>query len=166
MLSLPLAFVGALAALLLLGQTINILTFMAFIFLLGLVTKNAILLIDYTNKLRDRDGLERDEALRRAGPVRLRPILMTSVAMILGMLPSAVGTGSGSESRQPMGIAIIGGLVSSTMLTLLVVPVVYSLIDPLSEWFRRHVLKPKDAPAGGGPAPASPPEAGPTMHSD
>jgi hydrophobic/amphiphilic exporter-1 (mainly G- bacteria), HAE1 family len=145
MLSLPLAFVGALAALLLFGQTVNILTFMAFIFLLGLVTKNAILLIDYTNKLRDRDGLPKNEAIRRAGPVRLRPILMTSIAMIFGMLPSAVGTGEGSEGRQPMGIAIIGGLVSSTLLTLLVVPVVYSLIDPLSEWFRRKVLKPRDA---------------------
>jgi HAE1 family hydrophobic/amphiphilic exporter-1 len=141
MLSLPLAFVGALAGLLIFRQTVNIMSSMAFIFLLGLVTKNAILLIDYTNTLRDRDGLPRDEALRRAGPVRLRPILMTSMALILGMLPSAVGTGSGSEGRQPMAIAIIGGLVSSTMLTLLVVPVVYSLLDPLSTFFRRRVLK-------------------------
>jgi HAE1 family hydrophobic/amphiphilic exporter-1 len=146
MLSLPLAFVGALGALLLFGKTVNIMTFMAFIFLLGLVTKNAILLIDYTNKLRERDGLPRDEALRRAGPVRLRPILMTSVAMIFGMLPSAIGTGEGAESRQPMGIAIIGGLISSTLLTLLVVPVVYSLLDPVSEWFRRHVLQTHDQP--------------------
>jgi HAE1 family hydrophobic/amphiphilic exporter-1 len=69
---------------------------------------------------------------------------MTSVAMIFGMLPSAIGTGEGSEGRQPMGIAIIGGLVSSTLLTLLVVPVVYSLLDPLSEWFRRHVLKTRE----------------------
>jgi HAE1 family hydrophobic/amphiphilic exporter-1 len=144
MLSLPLAFVGALAALLLFGKTVNIMTFMAFIFLLGLVTKNAILLIDYANKLRERDGLERDEALRRAGPVRLRPILMTSVAMIFGMLPSAIGTGEGAEGRQPMGIAIIGGLISSTLLTLLVVPVVYSLLDPVSEWFRRHILQTRD----------------------
>ena len=157
MLSLPLAFVGALGAIVLFGKTVNILTMMAFLFLLGLVTKNAILLIDYTNTLRDRDGLPRDEALRRAGPVRLRPILMTSVAMILGMMPSAVGTGSGSEGRQPMAIAIIGGLVSSTLLTLLVVPVVYSLLDPLSEWLRVRVLKPRDqadtrAPASGDPA--------------
>jgi HAE1 family hydrophobic/amphiphilic exporter-1 len=144
MLSLPLAFVGALVALLIFGQTVNIFTIMAFIFLLGLVTKNAILLIDYTNTLRNRDGLPRDEALRRAGPVRLRPILMTTVAMIFGMAPAAIGTGSGSESRQPMAIAIIGGLVSSTMLTLLVVPVVYSLLDPLSQFFYRKVLKTKD----------------------
>jgi hydrophobic/amphiphilic exporter-1 (mainly G- bacteria), HAE1 family len=110
---------------------------------LGLVTKNAILLIDYANTLRERDGMERDEAMRRAGPVRLRPILMTTVAMIFGMLPSALGTGDGAETRQPMAIAIIGGLISSTALTLLVVPVVYSLLDPLSEWTRRQ------DPAGG-----------------
>ncbi len=147
MLSLPLAFVGALVSLLIFGKSVNIWTLMAFIFLLGLVTKNAILLIDYANTLRERDGLSKTDALRRAGPVRLRPILMTSVAMILGMLPAAIGTGSGSESRQPMAIAIIGGLVSSTLLTLLVVPVVYSLLDPLSEFFRRKVLRLKDKPA-------------------
>ena len=120
-------------------QTLSVFTIMAFIFLLGLVTKNAILLIDYANTLRNRDGLGRDEAMRKAGPVRLRPILMTTVAMIFGMLPTALGTGEGSESRQPMAVAIIGGLVSSTMLTLLVVPVVYSLLDPLSELIRRKV---------------------------
>ncbi len=149
MLSLPLAFVGALMSLLVFGQTVSIMTFMAFIFLLGLVTKNAILLIDYTNTLRNRDGLDKMEALRRAGPVRLRPILMTTVAMIFGMMPSAIGTGDGAESRQPMGIAIIGGLVSSTMLTLLVVPVVYSLLDPFSSWFTRKVLALKDRKEGG-----------------
>jgi HAE1 family hydrophobic/amphiphilic exporter-1 len=73
---------------------------------------------------------------------------MTSVAMIFGMLPSAIGTGEGAEGRQPMGIAIIGGLISSTLLTLLVVPVVYSLLDPVSEWFRRHVLQTRDEPQG------------------
>ncbi|MCY2928457.1 MAG: efflux RND transporter permease subunit [Planctomycetota bacterium] len=144
MLTLPLALVGAVLSLLAFGQTINIMTIMAFIFLGGLVTKNAILLIDYANKLRDRDGMERDEALRHAGPVRLRPILMTTMAMIFGMLPSALGTGSGAETRQPMGIAIIGGLITSTLLTLLVIPVVYSVLDPLSEWMRRKVLTPRD----------------------
>ncbi len=145
MLSLPLAFVGAMLGLLIFRQTINIMTFMAFIFLLGLVTKNAILLIDYANTLRHRDGMERDEAMRKAGPVRLRPILMTTFAMIFGMLPTAIGTGEGSESRQPMAVAIIGGLISSTFLTLLVVPVVYSLLDPLSEWMQRHLLATKGA---------------------
>lgn len=139
MLSLPLAFVGALLALLICGQTISIMTMMAFIFLLGLVTKNAILLIDYANTLRDRDGMERDAAMRKAGPVRLRPILMTTVAMIFGMLPTALATGEGSEGNAPMAIAIIGGLISSTLLTLLVVPVVYSLLDPFSEFIRRRV---------------------------
>jgi len=152
MLSLPLAFVGAFAALLVFGQTLSIFSMMALIFLLGLVTKNAILLIDYTNTLRFRDGIERDEAIRRAGPVRLRPILMTTFAMISGMLPSALGTGAGSESRQPMAVAIIGGLVSSTLLTLLVVPVVYSLLDPVSEWLRVRVLAPRDAAEGAAPA--------------
>lgn len=144
MLSLPLAFVGAMLGLLLFRQTINIFTFMAFIFLLGLVTKNAILLIDYANTLRHRDGMSRDAAIHKAGPVRLRPILMTTFAMIFGMLPSAIGTGSGAESRQPMAIAIIGGLISSTFLTLVIVPIVYSLIDPLSEFFNRHLLRHDD----------------------
>jgi HAE1 family hydrophobic/amphiphilic exporter-1 len=129
MLSLPLAIVGALGALAAFNLTISIFSMMAFIFLLGLVTKNAILLIDYTNTLRERDGMARDDALRRAGPVRLRPILMTTFAMIFGMLPVALGAGSGAESRQPMAVAIVGGLVSSTLLTLLVVPAVYSLLD-------------------------------------
>jgi HAE1 family hydrophobic/amphiphilic exporter-1 len=141
MLSLPLAFTGALGALILTGLTVSIFSMIAFIFLLGLVTKNAILLIDYTNTLRERDGLARDDALRRAGPVRLRPILMTTFAMIFGMLPVALGAGSGAESRQPMAVAIVGGLVSSTLLTLLVVPAVYSLLDQAATWVRRRLSK-------------------------
>ena len=131
MLTLPLAFVGAIAALVLFQKTVTIYVSMAFIFLMGLVTKNAILLMDLTNNLRRHEGLPPKQALLRAGPVRLRPILMTTVAMIAGMLPVAIGTGAGSESRAPMAIAIIGGLTSSTLLTLLVVPVVYSLLDQL-----------------------------------
>jgi HAE1 family hydrophobic/amphiphilic exporter-1 len=145
MLSLPLAFTGALGALILTGMTVSIFSMIAFIFLLGLVTKNAILLIDYTNTLRRRDGMERDEALRRAGPVRLRPILMTSCAMIFGMLPVALGAGSGAESRQPMAVAIIGGLVSSTLLTLLVVPAVYSLFDQATTWLWKFLGQTPDA---------------------
>src|SRR5208283_2815931 len=99
--------------------------------------KNAILLLDYTNTLRSRDGLALFPALLKAGPIRLRPILMTTCAMIFGMLPIALGTGAGSESRQPMAVAIIGGLLSSTLLTLLVVPVVYSLLDQASAWVRK-----------------------------
>jgi len=166
MLSLPLAFVGALASLILFKATLSIFAMLAFIFLLGIVTKNAILLIDYTNTLRERDGMARDDALRRAGPVRLRPILMTTVAMIAGMLPTAIGAGSGSETRQPMAIAIIGGLVTSTLLTLLVVPAVYSLLDPLSEFIKRNFLERKDptpatVPAIADPAPADPPASSP-----
>ena len=144
MLTLPLAFIGALVALLVFRMTLSIFTMMAFIFLLGLVTKNAILLIDYTNTLRERDALPRDEALRKAGPVRLRPILMTTMAMIAGMLPVALGS---SAMRKPMAIAIIGGLISSTFLTLLVIPPVYSLLDPFSEAFKRRFLQRRTAPA-------------------
>jgi len=146
MLSLPLAIVGALGALAVFNLTVSIFSMMAFIFLLGLVTKNAILLIDYTNTLRRRDGLEREAALLQAGPVRLRPILMTSLTMIFGMLPVALGLGAGAETRRPMAVAIIGGLVSSTLLTLLVVPCVYSLLDQATAWAKR-LLGTRPAPA-------------------
>lgn len=129
MLSLPLSIVGALGALLLTGTTMNIFTMIGIIMLMGVVTKNGILLIDYTITLRDRDGLERNPALLRAGPARLRPVLMTTFALVFGMLPIAMGTGEGSETRAPMAIAVIGGLITSTLLTLLVVPVAYTLLD-------------------------------------
>jgi hydrophobic/amphiphilic exporter-1 (mainly G- bacteria), HAE1 family len=96
--------------------------------LMGLVTKNAILLVDYTNQLRNR-GKPITEALLEAGPTRLRPILMTSAAMVLGMLPAAVGRGEGMEFRVPMAVAVIGGVITSTFLTLVVVPVVYLWVD-------------------------------------
>jgi HAE1 family hydrophobic/amphiphilic exporter-1 len=95
---------------------------------MGLVTKNAVLLVDFI-KMRREDGLPRKEAILEAGMIRLRPIMMTTLAMIFGMLPSALDAGMGSEMRQPMAIAIIGGLISSTLLTLLVIPVVYTLLD-------------------------------------
>jgi HAE1 family hydrophobic/amphiphilic exporter-1 len=114
---------------------------MAFIFLMGLVTKNAILLIDLANTFRRRDGLSVRDALLRAGPIRLRPILMTTVAMVAGMFPVAVATGAGSESRQPMAIAIIGGLTSSTLLTLIVVPVGYSLLAQMTAGLGRLVAR-------------------------
>ncbi|MBI2922955.1 MAG: efflux RND transporter permease subunit [Planctomycetes bacterium] len=137
MLSIPLSLVGALGALVFMNMTMSIFTMIGIIMLMGLVTKNGILLVDYTNTLRRRDGLEREAALLRAGPVRLRPILMTTLAMIFGMLPIALGTGAGSESRAPMAVAVIGGLITSTLLTLVVVPVVYTFLDDLSrprEW--------------------------------
>lgn len=141
MLTLPLAFIGAFGALVLLDRTMSVFVFLAVVFLMGLVTKNAILLVDFANVLRRRDGRDANSALLAAGPVRLRPILMTTVAMIAGMLPVALGTGPGAESRQPMAIAVIGGLISSTLLTLVVVPVVYSLLDQMSAFVLRKVFR-------------------------
>jgi HAE1 family hydrophobic/amphiphilic exporter-1 len=140
MLSLPLSVIGALGALVLFDMTMSIFTMIGLILLMGLVTKNGILLVDYTNTLRGR-GLLRDEAVRKAGPVRLRPILMTTFAMVFGMLPIAAGTGAGSESRAPMAVAVIGGLIVSTMLTLVVVPVVYTLVDDLVHPGRWRVVR-------------------------
>jgi multidrug efflux pump subunit AcrB len=100
------------------------------IFLMGLVTKNAILLVDFANQ-GQRRGMSRDEALIAAGQVRLRPILMTTTAMIFGMLPLALGLGEGAEQQAPMGRAIIGGVITSTLLTLVVVPVIYTYLDAL-----------------------------------
>jgi hydrophobic/amphiphilic exporter-1 (mainly G- bacteria), HAE1 family len=132
MLSLPLSLVGALGALALTRTTLNIFSMIGVIMLMGLVTKNAILLVDYTNTLR-RKGLGRTEALLEAGPVRLRPILMTTAAMVFGMLPVALALGEGGEQRAPMAVTVIGGLIASTLLTLVVVPVVYSLLDRAGE---------------------------------
>lgn len=131
MLSLPFSIIGALGILVLTQMTLSIFTIIGIIMLMGLVTKNAILLVDYMNTLRNRDGLEKNEAILLAGPTRLRPILMTTLAMIFGMLPIALGNGAGSESRAPMAMAIIGGLSTSMVLTLIIVPVVYSLTDEI-----------------------------------
>jgi HAE1 family hydrophobic/amphiphilic exporter-1 len=128
MLALPLAMVGALGGLLVGGQTLNMFSLIGIILLFGLVTKNSILLVDYANQLR-REGLEKTAAMRRAAPVRMRPVLMTAVSMIFGVLPAAVGLGPGAESRQPMAVATAAGMISSTVLTLLVVPVFYVLVD-------------------------------------
>ena len=136
MLSIPFSIIGALGGLALTGSTFSIFTIIGIIMLIGLVTKNGILLIDYTNTLRLRDKMTREEALMKAGPARLHPILMTTFAMIFGMLPIAIGSGAGSESRAPMAIAVIGGLITSMFLTLVLVPVVYSLLDDLQK--KRH----------------------------
>ncbi len=128
LLSLPLATVGGLAALTITGNTLNLYSFMGLIMLMGLVAKNAILLVDYTNTLRRR-GLERNEALIEAGRTRLRPILMTTCTMVFAMLPLAIKIGAGSEDRSPMATVLIGGLLTSTLLTLIVCPVMYSILD-------------------------------------
>ena len=141
MIALPLSMVGALYSLYLFGMTINLFSIIGIIVLMGLVTKNSILLVDYTNQLRD-GGAERREAVIRAGRVRLRPILMTAISMIFGVLPAAVGLGAGSESRRPMAIATAGGMLASTLLTLFVVPAVYLILDDMGllfEWVRKKV---------------------------
>jgi multidrug efflux pump len=128
LLAVPLAVTGALFTLLLAGSTINVYSQIGMILLIGLVTKNSILLVEYINQLKER-GLDIVSAALEAGRIRLRPILMTSVATIMGALPIALGLGAGSLSRRPLGFAIVGGLLFSTMLTLFVVPVVYVLFD-------------------------------------
>jgi len=137
MLSLPLAVVGALFSLFIWQSTLNIMSMIGVVMLMGLVTKNAILLIDFTKQLR-RSGVPRREALLRAGPIRLRPILMTTFAMIFGMLPVALSLGEGAEFKAPMARAVIGGLISSTLLTLVVVPVVYTILDDIAAFLLGH----------------------------
>jgi HAE1 family hydrophobic/amphiphilic exporter-1 len=143
MFSLPLSIVGMAGMLFLTGDTINIMSLIGLIMLMGLVTKNAILLVDYAKVLRGR-GMERREAVITAGRTRLRPIVMTTLAMIFGMLPLALALGAGAEMRAPMARAVVGGLLTSTLLTLLVVPVMYTLMEDLGKWmtgkfgFRRN----------------------------
>lgn len=133
MIGLPLSFIGAFGLLLLLGNTLNLYSMIGLVLLVGLAAKNGILLIDYTNQLRQ-SGMPLDEALIEAGATRLRPILMTAISTIAGVLPVALGIGEGSESRQPMAVAISGGMFSSTVLTLAVLPVIYSYLDQFSRW--------------------------------
>jgi HAE1 family hydrophobic/amphiphilic exporter-1 len=131
MASLPLSLIGVMVALLAWRSTLNMFSVIGFIMLMGLVTKNAILLIDFANQQR-RAGMDRAQALLAAAEIRLRPILMTTLAMVFGMLPLAVSTTEGAEQRAPMAHAVIGGVVASTLLTLLVVPVLYTLLDDLA----------------------------------
>jgi multidrug efflux pump len=128
LLAVPLAVTGALATLLIAGSTLNLYSQIAMVLLIGLVTKNSILLVEYANQLKAR-GLSTIDAMLESGRVRLRPILMTSVATIMGALPIALGLGAGSASRRPLGYAIVGGLLFSTVLTLFLVPAVYVMFD-------------------------------------
>ena len=154
MLSLPLSLVGVAVMLYFTRDTLNIMSMIGLIMLMGLVTKNAILLVDFTNQGR-REGLSRHQALLQAGTTRLRPIVMTTLAMIFGMLPLAFAIGAGAEMRAPMARAVIGGLITSTLLSLLVVPVVYTFLDDLRPsilwswmgWFRRSPAVPEQDPA-------------------
>ena len=141
MVSLPLSLIGVLVALLVTKTTLNIFSVIGVVMLMGLVTKNAILLVDFANH-GQKEGKSQFAALMEAGQVRLRPILMTTLAMIFGMLPMAIGMGEGGETQAPMGRAVIGGVITSTLLTLVVVPVAYTYLDALGKralrWFRRH----------------------------
>ena len=137
MVSLPFSLIGVFLALLLTGTTLNIFSMIGFIMLMGLVTKNAILLVDFANRAR-RGGVSLHDSMMQAGQVRLRPILMTTGAMIGGMLPLALGIGEGGETQAPMGRAIIGGVITSTLLTLVVVPVLYTYLDA---WHERRLAR-------------------------
>ncbi|MGA0198580.1 MAG: efflux RND transporter permease subunit, partial [Prochlorotrichaceae cyanobacterium] len=137
-LALPLSIIGAMLGLLITQSDVGMISLIGVIFLLGIVNKNAILIVDYTNQLK-RSGLNQREALLTSAPRRLRPILMTTLSTILGMMPIALGWGVGAELRQPMAVAIIGGLTTSTLLSLIVVPVLYSLIDDLEMFLGRSL---------------------------
>ncbi|MGL5083810.1 MAG: efflux RND transporter permease subunit, partial [Microcoleaceae cyanobacterium] len=132
-LSLPLSMVGAMIALLVTRSDFGIISVIGLIFLLGLLDKNALLIMDYINQLR-RTGLDRSTAILAMGEVRLRPIFMTTISTLLGMLPVALGLGTGTELRQPMAVAIMGGLLTSTVLSLIVVPVLYTVLE--DSWLR------------------------------
>jgi hydrophobic/amphiphilic exporter-1 (mainly G- bacteria), HAE1 family len=139
--SLPLTLIGVVLALLFFRSSMSMFSIIGFVLLMGLVTKNAILLVDFANQMREHghDGqpMGRHEALLEAAKVRLRPILMTTLAMVFGMVPLAFGIAEGSEQRAPMGQAVIGGTITSSILTLVVVPVVYTYLDDLAAWAKR-----------------------------
>ena len=146
MASLPLSLIGVFLALFLFNSTMNLFSIIGIIMLMGLVTKNAILLVDFAIRAREGHlgddgqmlpGMSRHDALLMAARVRLRPILMTTLAMIFGMVPLAFAISEGSEQRAPMGQAVIGGVITSSLLTLVVVPVVYCYMDDLAQWARR-----------------------------
>jgi HAE1 family hydrophobic/amphiphilic exporter-1 len=162
MLALPLSFIGVALALLVTRGNMNVMTMIGIIMLMGLVTKNGILLVDFTNQLRA-EGTARVESLLSAGRIRLRPIIMTTVAMIFGMLPLALAIGAGAEARAPMARAVIGGLVTSTLLTLFVVPVMYTYLDDLGRWVASRLT---GAAAHDEPAPAPAPNPAPALASE
>jgi HAE1 family hydrophobic/amphiphilic exporter-1 len=147
MLALPLAMVGALGGLYVMGMTLNIFSLIGIILLFGLVTKNSILLVDYANQLRG-EGMEKVEAMVTAAPIRMRPVLMTALSMIFGVAPAALGLGPGSESRAPMAVATGAGMISSTLLTLLVVPTFYLVLDDGVDWLKRQLRRQKPETPG------------------
>ena len=153
MLSLPLSLIGVVLGLWLTGSTLNIMSMIGIILLMGIVAKNAILLIDFA-KWSKESGMSRRQALIEAGAIRLRPILMTTIAIIAGMTPVALGRGEGAQFRAPMGVAVIGGVITSTLLTLLVIPTFWEILDEMRDgvlgWFRRRSARRKGGHGGGG----------------
>jgi HAE1 family hydrophobic/amphiphilic exporter-1 len=142
MFSIPFAFTGVILALYITGTTLSIIAALGAIMLVGIVVKNAIVLVDYINLMRDR-GYELDEAITRSGKSRLRPVLMTACTTILGMLPLAMSSGEGSEIWSPMGISVIGGLIFSTIITMLIVPVVYRVFASRGERDKKRETRSK-----------------------
>ena len=143
MLSLPLSLIGVMLALMITGESLNIMSMIGVILLVGIVAKNAILLIDFAKWSEDA-GMDRREALIQAGRVRLRPILMTTFALVAGMVPVALGSGEGGDFRAPLGITVIGGVVTSTLLTLLVIPTVYEILADTRDWLAARFFRPGD----------------------
>jgi HAE1 family hydrophobic/amphiphilic exporter-1 len=137
MFAIPPTVVGVIISLLLTGRTISVPTFIGIIMLVGIVVNNAIVLVDYINVLRRDYGMSREDAILQAGPTRLRPILMTTLTTVLGMLPVAIGIGEGAELMAPMGTALAGGLAFSTLVTLFLVPCMYLYLENLSDAFKR-----------------------------
>ena len=127
--TIPLGLVGSVLALMITGQTISVVVLIGLIMLAGIVVNNAIVLVDYINQLRRRDGMAKIDAVLRAGVLRFRPIIMTTTTTVLGLLPMALGLGEGAEIRAPMAITVIGGLIVSTLLTLILIPIVYTIVD-------------------------------------
>lgn len=153
MTSLPLTLIGVVLALMFFGSSLSMFSVIGIVMLMGLVTKNAILLVDFAIRMREQ-GMERSQALLHAARVRLRPILMTTLAMIFGMVPLAFALTEGSEQRAPMGQAVIGGVITSSLLTLVVVPVVYCYLDDFARWAkRRRHGQPRSGGGGAGPEP-------------
>jgi HAE1 family hydrophobic/amphiphilic exporter-1 len=160
LLSLPLSLIGVLLSLSISGMTINIMSLIGVILLMGIVAKNAILLIDFAKWSREERGTPLREALIEAGSIRLRPILMTTFALIAGMIPVAIGRGEGAQFRAPLGVAVIGGVITSTFLTLLVIPTGYEILDEWRRWFAgKFGMTPKQMTAEH-PVPTVPAHAG------
>jgi HAE1 family hydrophobic/amphiphilic exporter-1 len=154
LLSLPLSLIGVVIALLVTHDTLNIMSLIGVMLLMGIVAKNAILLIDFAKWAREERGIPIRDALVEAGRIRLRPIVMTSVAIIAGMIPVALGTGEGGDFRAPLGRAVIGGVITSTVLTLLVIPTVYEIMDGGRAWARARLRRLLRGGAAGEPAAA------------